>query len=897
MPIHIGISISSKGFTLICSRCGTEGIADSLSQCPNCGFDLKPNVKLTASTGTFRALNARRKMLTQRQFSLPFALGERIFNRFLVKDLLGQGPTAVVYQVQELTANAQGQKAEFVLKWIHQRWQNEINLDHFKATILNPLLKQIPNLNAAVEVIEGEGFGILTHLQAGVSLRKIIQLRQNSETKLFNLKEVLSLFTSLVETIKVLHQNQLVHGNIKPENIFLIQDDQSHLQAHQLSLGDPCLSQAIGFERFVNSQSTAGQSQYIAPELSLGQISKQTDLYNLGILCYELLTGTSGQNRRKLGDVLKVAGLDRLDQWIEKSCQQNAAQRFANINLAFTEFQLICDELLSSENSPFNQGNTQAKEDTLIPPAIAIDAYDDEDDPFVATPQPVMNKNRTLPPSFSQSLGGVTSPFYPQMPSKAPSAINAPVEALKVKNQIPVTQPLFSPELTPTPRFDAISQMQASPLPTKPTFLDLGLANPQDQSNLNLSSEPLKTTQYVKKSFLESNLGFLISAILVVAVAASIVFVILNQKTKDQKNQKTEIAKEISKIQQDQSIAVAPIQPLDQGIVMPKPLDMLLTSVQTPNAADELRAQAEKIKAQAEADRLKVEAEANRLKAEAEMLEAKRLKDEADKLKAEADKLKAEDAKKVKAEADKLKAEADKLKAEADQAKAQALKAEADQAKAEKVLKQSTQEIIQNTTADPQAAIIEGESSDERVFCPKGMLVVVTAAFPNKSIRGNRIEGKEAVILAKEGKAFCIDMYEFPGGGQPKVNVTLDGARALCSQNKKRLCSDREWRTACVGKGGAPYPYGRSFDPTKCNTEDEEEEERKLGSVGQFKSCRSAAGIFDMSGNVSEWTEESIVRGGDYTSSDDDASCNAGGKRAPSTQKNSIGFRCCSELK
>ncbi len=843
-------------------------------------------------------------MLTQRQFSLPFALGERIFNRFLVKDLLGQGPTAVVYQVQELTANAQGQKAEFVLKWIHQRWQNEINLDHFKATILNPVLKQIPNLNAAIEIIEGEGFGILTQLQAGVSLRKIIQLRQNSETKLFNLREVQSLFSSLVDTIKALHQNQLVHGNIKPENIFLIQDDQhqSDLQAHQLSLGDPCLSQAIGFERFVNSQSTAGQSQYLAPELPLGQISKQTDVYNLGILCYELLTGTSGQNRRKLGELLKVGGLERLDQWIEQCCHQQPARRFAKIEQAFSEFQSICDELLSSENSPFNQGNTQAKEDTLIPPAVAVDAYDDDDDPFIATPQPALQKARTLPPSFSQSLGGSTSPFYPQMPSKAPNVIHPPLEALKVKTQIPSNQPIFSPEQTPTPRFDAISQMQSSPLPSKPAFLDLGLANP-DQLDTRQPIEPLKTTQYVKKSFLESNLGFLISAILVVAIAASVVFVILNQKTKDQKNQKTEIAKEISKIQQDQSIAVAPIQPLDQGFAMPKPLDMTLAvnantqPENTQNTADELRAQAEKVKAQAEAERLKIEAEANRLKAEAEMVEAKRLKEEADKLKAQADQLKAEDAKKVKAEADKLKAQADQLKAEADQAKAQALKAEADQAKAEKVLKQSTQEIIQNTTANPQAAIIEGESSDERVFCPKGMLVVVTAAFPNKSIRGNRIEGKEAVILAKEGKAFCIDMFEFPGAGQPKVNVTLEGAKALCGQSKKRLCSDKEWRTACVGKGGAAYPYGRSFDPTKCNTEDEEEEERKLGSVGQFKSCRSAAGIFDMSGNVAEWTEESIVRGGDFTSSDDDASCHSGGKRAPSTQKTSIGFRCCSELK
>ncbi|MCK6570019.1 formylglycine-generating enzyme family protein [Myxococcota bacterium] len=141
-----------------------------------------------------------------------------------------------------------------------------------------------------------------------------------------------------------------------------------------------------------------------------------------------------------------------------------------------------------------------------------------------------------------------------------------------------------------------------------------------------------------------------------------------------------------------------------------------------------------------------------------------------------------------------------------------------------------------------------------------------------------------------------MDAHEYPGGGRPpKSSVTFDAAAGLCKASGKRLCTDGEWQRSCRG-GGGDFPYGKEFDAARCNTEDADGEARSVAEGGKFARCRSAVGAFDMSGNVAEWTADQTVRGGDYTSADDDAACSAGGKRSAGSARPTIGFRCCADL-
>ncbi|MGB0646449.1 MAG: formylglycine-generating enzyme family protein, partial [Bradymonadia bacterium] len=182
--------------------------------------------------------------------------------------------------------------------------------------------------------------------------------------------------------------------------------------------------------------------------------------------------------------------------------------------------------------------------------------------------------------------------------------------------------------------------------------------------------------------------------------------------------------------------------------------------------------------------------------------------------------------------------------------------------------------------------------------CPSGMRLLRTMKFPKGTVRRGKIKGTAAAAIAKAGGAYCIDAYEFPGRGKrPKTNVTRTTAAALCKRADKRLCSSREWRSACTGRGGAVFPYGRAFNAGKCATEDNDGEERSVGATGRFKKCRSASGAYDMVGNVGEWTVDGRVRGGDVTSSDEDASCAASEARSPSYAGGKVGFRCCTDFR
>ncbi len=169
---------------------------------------------------------------------------------------------------------------------------------------------------------------------------------------------------------------------------------------------------------------------------------------------------------------------------------------------------------------------------------------------------------------------------------------------------------------------------------------------------------------------------------------------------------------------------------------------------------------------------------------------------------------------------------------------------------------------------------------------------------------------------------FCIDRFEYPSrkGQNPMVVVTWTEAKALCENDGKRLCSEAEWTFACEGEEASPYPNGYERDETACvmdrvwrpfsqaamNPRDGEVAKLEMDRLwqgepsGSRAKCRSAFGVYDLTGNVDEWTTStqtsgfsSVLKGGYW-----------GQVRArcrPATRAHDEtfvayqqGFRCCS---
>ncbi len=151
------------------------------------------------------------------------------------------------------------------------------------------------------------------------------------------------------------------------------------------------------------------------------------------------------------------------------------------------------------------------------------------------------------------------------------------------------------------------------------------------------------------------------------------------------------------------------------------------------------------------------------------------------------------------------------------------------------------------------------------------------------------------MVLIKEGK-FCIDRYEYPNKKyeKPMNNVSFYEAVEICKKQGKHLCFEDEWEQACEGKFHYRYPYGNSFSPRKCNTFNNK---KTISPSGEFYRCRSFHGVYDLSGNLSEWVQtlDGVGRayGGNYLTKGFNSTCKSYIVVDKKKRFFHIGFRCC----
>jgi hypothetical protein len=145
-------------------------------------------------------------------------------------------------------------------------------------------------------------------------------------------------------------------------------------------------------------------------------------------------------------------------------------------------------------------------------------------------------------------------------------------------------------------------------------------------------------------------------------------------------------------------------------------------------------------------------------------------------------------------------------------------------------------------------------------------------------------------------------------GVLPWTQVTFGEAEAACQAAGARLCSGEEWAVACTGPSSMVFPYGSTYQATACNGLD-----ASTGAVvatGTFSGCEGGdAGLFDMSGNVREWTTEKsgttggttprdiyVVRGGAYHTPAPGLTCGFDLSQAvEDVVLPAVGFRCCAD--
>ena len=175
-------------------------------------------------------------------------------------------------------------------------------------------------------------------------------------------------------------------------------------------------------------------------------------------------------------------------------------------------------------------------------------------------------------------------------------------------------------------------------------------------------------------------------------------------------------------------------------------------------------------------------------------------------------------------------------------------------------------------------------------------------------------------FIKAEGKknSRFFDDTNFNGPRQPVVGVSWKEAVQYCARKGKRLPTEAEWEKASRGKRHINYPWGNEApDSKKVNFN---EEVNKTSAVGSYEVGKSDYGIYDLSGNVSEWTHDwhlpeyylfspkknpqgfergqyKVIRGGNWRNNAHDVNMIYRNATVPSMRNNSIGFRCVKSAK
>lgn len=198
-------------------------------------------------------------------------------DRYELQEKIGEGGMSLVYKARDKKLNRF--IAVKILK--HEFIDNEDIVDKFKKEATAIANLNDPYIVNVLDVGSQEDYNyIVMEYVKGKTLKELIREKGRIPYDL-----ALNFSTQIAKALDCAHKNNIIHRDIKPQNILVTEEG-------SLKVTDFGIAKSTNSSTITNTSNVIGSAHYFSPEQAKGNyIDSRTDLYSLGVVIYEMVTG------------------------------------------------------------------------------------------------------------------------------------------------------------------------------------------------------------------------------------------------------------------------------------------------------------------------------------------------------------------------------------------------------------------------------------------------------------------------------------------------------------------------------------------------------------------------------------------------------------------------------
>ena len=203
--------------------------------------------------------------------------GQKINDRYQIIKSIGEGGMANVYLAYDTILDR-----DVAVKVLRGDLSNDEKfVRRFQREALNASSLSHPNIVEVYDVGDDNGqyFIVMEYIE-GKNLKDLIKKRGK-----LTVTEVVDIMSQIADGLSVAHDSYIIHRDIKPQNIMILENG-------MVKITDFGIAMAMNATQLTQTNSVMGSVHYLPPEQASGKGSTlKSDIYSMGILMYELLTG------------------------------------------------------------------------------------------------------------------------------------------------------------------------------------------------------------------------------------------------------------------------------------------------------------------------------------------------------------------------------------------------------------------------------------------------------------------------------------------------------------------------------------------------------------------------------------------------------------------------------